>query len=93
MSARLNAHRALERAFEEQRAELLERLEQADDKSQIEKELAACERLMANLREMRDLPPQPISEKDRLLCDKIIAVLDRLAPRGSPFSPARSQPR
>jgi hypothetical protein len=58
MSARRNAQRALERAFEEQRAELLEKLEQADDKAQIEKELAACEWLMANLREMRDLPPQ-----------------------------------
>jgi hypothetical protein len=93
MSARRNAQRALERAFEEQRSELLEKLEQAGDKAQIERELAACERLQARLREMRDLPPQPISEKDRLLCDKIIAVLDRLAPRGSPFSPARSQPR
>jgi hypothetical protein len=93
MSTRLNAHRALERAFEEQTAELLRELEQSPDSERIKKELAACERLQSRLREMRDLPPQPLSEKDRLLCDTLIAVLDRLAPRGSPSAPARSQPR
>jgi hypothetical protein len=64
--------------LEKGKAKLLKELEQFPNSEWIKKELAACERLQARLREMRDLTPQPISEEERRLCDKILAILDRL---------------
>jgi hypothetical protein len=78
MTSKFDAKGVLESLIEEEKAELLEKLEQAADKARIEEELAACELLLKRLREIRDLPPQPLSEKERLVFDKIVEILDRL---------------
>jgi hypothetical protein len=41
-------------------------------------EIAACDRLLARLKRIRGLPPRRPTEKERLLCDEIMAILDRL---------------
>jgi hypothetical protein len=94
MSAQFDADKSLlEAVLEKGKAELLKELEQFPNSDRIKADLAASDRLLERLRRMRDLTPQPISEEERRLCDTLIAVLDRLAPRGSPSAPARSQPR
>ena len=53
MRAKLDAKGVLESLIEEEKAELIEKLEQAADKARIEEELAACDQLLKRLREMR----------------------------------------
>jgi hypothetical protein len=52
-SVQFNAKGVLESLIEEEKAELLEKLEQAADKARIEEELAACDQLLKRLRKMR----------------------------------------
>jgi hypothetical protein len=53
MSAQFDAKGVLESLIEEEKAELLEKLEQAADNARIEEELAACDQLLKRLRKMR----------------------------------------
>jgi hypothetical protein len=52
MSAELNARSWLENSLEEEKANLLPRLEQAPDKAPILGELEACDQLLKRIREI-----------------------------------------
>jgi hypothetical protein len=52
MTTKFNARSWLENSLEEEKAALLEKLEQATDRARIEAELAACNWLLKRLREM-----------------------------------------
>jgi hypothetical protein len=52
MTTKFDARRGLEAALEDEKAELLEKLQQAVEKTRILDELQACETLLKRIREM-----------------------------------------
>ena len=55
----------LREAIEAEKAELLQKLESVSEKTEIQEDVAACDRLLARLRRLRELPPRAPSEKER----------------------------
>lgn len=68
----------LRTAIEAEKDELLQKLESASEKTEIQEDVAACDRLLVRLRRMRELPPRAPSEEEHKAVDTIMAILERL---------------
>jgi len=67
----------LREAIQARRDELLQKLESASEKTEIEEDIAACDRLLERVRRRRELPPRAPTEQERKAVDAM-AIFDRL---------------